>query len=97
MLFHFDEIIQNVVNQKNSDYEPSGCSTIYIDNGNENILAHTEDAAVECLDTFYLVKAHITSDTPQGVYKVKEEVFSSLCYPGHIGGYTMNYNHHGLV
>lgn len=26
-----------------------------------------------------------------------EEKFTSLCYAGHLPGYTMNYNHHGLV
>lgn len=41
--------------------------------------------------------AHIINDTPQGKYNVKEERFMSLCYAGHLPGYTMNYNHHGLV
>lgn len=26
-----------------------------------------------------------------------EEKFTSLCYAGHLPGYTMGYNHHGLV
>jgi Acyl-coenzyme A:6-aminopenicillanic acid acyl-transferase len=43
------------------------------------------------------VSAHIISDSPQGRYKVTEERFTSLCYAGHLPGYTMNYNHHGLV
>lgn len=41
--------------------------------------------------------AHIIEDTPQGKYKVKEERFMSLCYAGHLPGYTLNHNHHGLV
>lgn len=28
---------------------------------------------------------------------MQEEKFTSLCYAGHLPGYTMNYNHHGLV
>lgn len=29
--------------------------------------------------------------------QVVEEKFTSLCYAGHLPGYTMNYNHHGLI
>lgn len=97
LLFHFDDILANVVKQTKTDFEPTGCSTIYIDGIDDNILGHTEDAAAECLNTFYIVSAHIITETPQGIYKVKEEKFSSLCYPGHLGGYTMSYNHHGLM
>jgi len=43
------------------------------------------------------VVAHIISDKPQGKYNVKEEHFMSLCYAGHLPGYTMSQNHHGLV
>lgn len=43
------------------------------------------------------MSAHIISDKPQGRWQVKEEKFTSLCYAGHLPGYTMNYNHHGLV
>lgn len=31
------------------------------------------------------------------ISQVTEERFTSLCYAGHLPGYTMNYNHHGLV
>jgi hypothetical protein len=92
MLFHFDEILPNVTNQRNGDIESSGCSTIYVKTPDSNILGHTEDASAECLNNFYIVSAHVVSD---GAYK--EEKFSALCYPGHIGGYTMGYNSHGLV
>lgn len=63
----------------------------------QEILGHTEDALAEALNHFYLVSAHIISETPQGKYNVTEERFTSLCYAGHLPGYTMNYNHHGLV
>lgn len=59
-------------------------------------LGHTEDALSENLNNFYFVSAHIISDSPQGKYKVTEERFTSLCYAGHLPGYTQNYNHHGL-
>lgn len=29
--------------------------------------------------------------------QVTEEKFTSLCYAGHLPGYTMGYNHHGMV
>lgn len=60
-------------------------------------MGHTEDALTETLNHYYFVVAHIINDTPQGKYNVKEERFMSLCYAGHLPGYTMNYNHHGLV
>lgn len=63
----------------------------------QRIIAHTEDALTATLNHYYFVVAHIISDTPQGKHKVKEERFMSLCYAGHLPGYTMNYNHHGLV
>lgn len=63
----------------------------------QETLGHTEDALSENLNNFYIVSAHIISDSPQGRYKVTEERFTSLCYAGHLPGYTMNYNHHGLV
>lgn len=93
MLFHFDEIIPNVAKQEKSNFEPSGCSTIYVKNAENHVLGHTEDAAADCMNSFYIVTAHVISDN----YQVKEEKFTSLCYPGHIGGYTMSYNKHGLV
>ncbi|KAJ8938519.1 hypothetical protein NQ314_011462 [Rhamnusium bicolor] len=61
------------------------------------VLGHTEDALSETLNHFYFVSAHIISEKPQGRWKVTEEKFTSLCYAGHLPGYTMNYNHHGLV
>lgn len=63
----------------------------------QEILGHTEDALSENLNNYYFVSAHIINKDPQGKYKVKEERFTSLCYAGHLPGYTMNYNHHGLV
>ncbi|EDW26055.1 GL22418, partial [Drosophila persimilis] len=61
------------------------------------LLGHTEDALTETLNHYYFVDAHIISDKPQGKYNVKEEHFMSLCYAGHLPGYTMNQNYHGLV
>lgn len=97
MLFHFDQIISNVTDQMKSEFEPSGCSTIYVKNSENHIFGHTEDAGADCLNNFYMVSAHVISDKPFGKFQVKEEKFTSLCYPGHIGGYTMNFNKHGLV
>ncbi|KAJ9586090.1 hypothetical protein L9F63_020287, partial [Diploptera punctata] len=61
------------------------------------ILGHTEDALADVLNHIYFVSAHIISDTPQGRWKVTEEHFTSLCYAGSLPGFTMSYNHHGLV
>lgn len=63
----------------------------------QEILGHTEDAMPEVMNHIYLVSAHIIPDSPQGRWKVAEEKFTSLCYAGHLPGFTMAYNHHGLV
>nr|CAD7457612.1 unnamed protein product [Timema tahoe] len=61
------------------------------------LLGHTEDALAETLNHIYFVSAHIISEEPQGRWNVTEERFMSLCYAGHLPGFTMSYNHHGLV
>jgi hypothetical protein len=96
-LLHMDDILPVSVYSRNSVNQPIGCSTICINEPGNEFLAHTEDALAETLNHFYFVSAHIVSDTPQGKYNTYEERFTSLCYAGHLPGYTMNYNHHGLV
>ncbi|XP_061392311.1 beta-alanyl-dopamine/carcinine hydrolase [Musca vetustissima] len=97
-LLHMDDILPQSVKHLNTiKKQPVGCSTIIVNNDKERVLGHTEDALTETLNHYYFVVAHIINDTPQGKYNVKEERFMSLCYAGHLPGYTMNYNHHGLV
>ncbi|XP_062537270.1 beta-alanyl-dopamine/carcinine hydrolase isoform X3 [Armigeres subalbatus] len=96
-LLHMDEILPVAVEGKNSINQPIGCSTVCVNEPDCEILAHTEDALSEVLNHYYFVSAHIVSDSPQGKYNVTEERFTSLCYAGHLPGYTMNYNYHGLV
>ncbi|XP_046663653.1 uncharacterized protein LOC124356598 [Homalodisca vitripennis] len=95
-LLHMDDILPNVVQKKSSE-STNGCSTLCCNQPGQEILGHNEDALSEVLNHFYFVSAHITEDTPQGRWKVKEEKFTSLCYAGHLPGFTMSYNHHGLV
>ncbi|EFA00578.1 beta-alanyl-dopamine/carcinine hydrolase [Tribolium castaneum] len=95
-LLHMDNIILNA-RQEDGLKQPYGCSTICVNRGGQEILGHTEDALKETLNHFYFVSAHIISDKPQGRWNVTEEKFTSLCYAGHLPGYTMSYNHHGLV
>ncbi|EDW54743.1 uncharacterized protein LOC6620465 [Drosophila sechellia] len=97
-LLHLDEILpQALKHQPRSKNQPTGCSTIIVNQKNCRLLGHTEDALTETLNHYYFVVAHIISDKPQGKYNVKEEHFMSLCYAGHLPGYTMSQNHHGLV
>lgn len=95
-LLHMDDIILSALKREGVKM-PYGCSSICLNQDGQEILGHTEDALSETLNHFYFVSAHIVSDKPQGRWKVKEEKFTSLCYAGHLPGYTMNYNHHGLV
>lgn len=95
-LLHMDNIILSAAN-KEINGQATGCSTICINENGQELLGHTEDALPGTLNHFYFVSAHIISDKPEGKWGVQEEKFTSLCYAGHLPGYTMNYNHHGLV
>lgn len=57
----------------------------------QEILGHNEDALAETLNHWYLVDAHVIEPG------LREEKFCSLSYAGFLPGYTMGYNHHGLV
>nr|BDD85287.1 beta-alanyl-dopamine hydrolase [Ischnura senegalensis] len=95
-LLHMDDILPNSLGKKCKE-DTSGCSTIVVNQPGQEFLGHTEDALPEVLNHIYFVSAHIISDEPEGRWKVTEEKFTSLCYAGHLPGFTMNYNHHGLV
>ncbi|XP_063235695.1 beta-alanyl-dopamine/carcinine hydrolase isoform X2 [Bacillus rossius redtenbacheri] len=95
-LLHMDEILPNTTARK-SNPNPNGCSTVCCNYPEKEFLGHTEDALAEILNNIYFVSAHIIADSPQGRWKVTEEKFTSLCYAGHLPGFTMSYNHHGLV
>ncbi|XP_059485422.1 beta-alanyl-dopamine/carcinine hydrolase [Neocloeon triangulifer] len=95
-LLHMDDILPNAIHGKGKN-DGTGCSTIVCNQPGHEILGHTEDALPEVLNHIYLVSAHITPESPQGRWKVSEEKYTSLCYAGHLPGFTMGYNHHGLV
>ncbi|CAH1968401.1 unnamed protein product [Acanthoscelides obtectus] len=95
-LLHMDNIIAYPC-RKECEAKPQGCSSICLNEKGQEILGHTEDALSETLNHYYYVAAHIISDKPEGKWKVTEEKFTSLCYAGHLPGYTMGCNHHGLV
>ncbi|KAK5642894.1 hypothetical protein RI129_009061 [Pyrocoelia pectoralis] len=95
-LLHLDRIT-TVAAEIENKILPVGCSTICLNQDEQEILGHTEDAISENLNLYYFVSAHIIADKPQGKWGITEEKFTSLCYPGHLPGYTMSYNHHGLI
>lgn len=43
------------------------------------------------MNHWYIVDVHVIEKG------YREEKFTSLCYAGFLPGYTMGYNHHGLV
>ncbi|XP_034232953.1 uncharacterized protein LOC117640533 isoform X2 [Thrips palmi] len=95
-LLHMDEITPNVAGRAASQ-ATNGCSTVCVNHPGQELLGHTEDALAETLNHVYLVSAHIVSAEPQGRWKVSEEKFTALCYAGHLPGFCMGYNHHGMV
>lgn len=90
-LMHLDEIVPNVANGTCGNPQPVGCSTVICNQPGQEILGHTEDALSETLNHWYLVSAHVIEPG------LREEKFTSLSYAGFLPGYTMGYNHHGLV
>lgn len=96
-LLHMGQMIPVILGKQDCNDVGCGCSTICCNEVNCQILGHTEDAHADNLGHFYFVSAHIIEDIPQGKWKTREERFVSLCYPGLLPGFTMNYNYHGLV
>lgn len=99
-LLHLDDILPNVVKKGGTTANaPIGCSSIVCNIPGQELLGHTEDALAPTLNHFYLVSAHVLPEPglPQGRWKDTEERFTSLCYAGCLPGFTMSYNHHGLV
>ncbi|XP_024936569.1 uncharacterized protein LOC107263304 isoform X2 [Cephus cinctus] len=90
-LMHLDDIVPNVVEGTQGNPQPVGCSTVICNQPGQEILGHTEDALSETLNHWYLVSAHVIEPG------LREEKFTSLSYAGFLPGYTMGYNHHGLV
>ncbi|KAL6443606.1 hypothetical protein ACFW04_001621 [Cataglyphis niger] len=90
-LMHLDDIISNVTVKTQENSLPVGCSTIICNQPGCEILGHNEDALKETLNHWYLVSAHVIEAGH------REEKFTSLSYAGFLPGYTMGYNHHGLV
>ncbi|KAK2726392.1 beta-alanyl-dopamine/carcinine hydrolase-like isoform X1 [Artemia franciscana] len=97
LLLHLDQTL--LMNFKKSDapMASTGCSTVCVTTGEQAFLGHTEDALPEALNHCYIVNAHIRENEPQGKWKVQEEEFSAICYAGHLPGFCMGYNHHGLL
>lgn len=92
-----DEIMPKAVDGRNAINQRISCTSICINEPGQQLIGHTEDSLQDVLNHFYFVSAHIKEDAPQGRYGVLEERFTSLCYAGQLPGYTMSYNHHGLV
>ncbi|XP_032668197.1 uncharacterized protein LOC116842712 isoform X2 [Odontomachus brunneus] len=90
-LMHLDDIISNVTSGAQGIALPIGCSTIICNQPGQEILGHNEDALSETMNHWYLVSAHVV----EAGYR--EEKFTSLSYAGFLPGYTMGFNHHGLV
>ncbi|KAM3956888.1 LOW QUALITY PROTEIN: C45 family peptidase tan [Aphomia sociella] len=96
-LLQMDDIIGTINDNQVPRDDAGGCSSIGLNNPENAILGHTEDAFSETLNHFYIMSAHIIP-TQEDVEKgAVEEKFMSLCYAGHLPGYTMGYNKHGLV
>nr|CAH0106005.1 unnamed protein product [Daphnia galeata] len=87
MLLHIDSMI---LEASSSQLSGNGCSSVMCNHENV-VLGHTEDAFAVAFNHLYIVHADITEECG------RHERFSSLCYAGHLPGFCMNINEHGLV
>ncbi|ODN00690.1 hypothetical protein Ocin01_05996, partial [Orchesella cincta] len=92
-LLHIDSLIAppELEDEYGKQTSQTGCTTVMC-NSEEVIIGHTEDACPEFLNNVFLVSAHIVNN--EGVTLEK---FTTLTYAGYLPGYTMGYNHHGLI
>lgn len=99
MLLHTDQAVPQAANigQECRGDKTNGCSSLCLNFRDQVLLGHTEDALQETLNHVYLVSAHIHEEEPQGKLGTQSEGFTALCYAGHLPGFCMGYNHHGLV
>lgn len=75
----------------------NGCSDLSINGEDQVLLGHTEDTFEEMMNYLYLVSATISEEAPEGRLGTRTESFTALCYPGHLPGFCLGYNRHGLV
>lgn len=96
-LLQMDDIIGTINDNHIPRNDTGGCSSLAIKTPNSAVLGHTEDAFSETLNHFYIMSAHIIPTDEDKERGAIEERFASLCYAGHLPGYTMGYNENGLV
>ncbi|CAG9789010.1 unnamed protein product [Diatraea saccharalis] len=96
-LLQMDDLIGTINDNHIPRDDTGGCSSIGIMTQDNTILGHTEDAFSETLNHFYIMSAHIIPTPEDREQGAVEERFASLCYAGHLPGYTMGYNANGLV
>ncbi|XP_049884915.1 uncharacterized protein LOC126379941 isoform X2 [Pectinophora gossypiella] len=96
-LLQMDDLIGNINDVHVPRNDTGGCSSIGLLTPHGAVLGHTEDAFAETLNHFYIVSAHVIPTPEDAAAGAVEERFASLCYAGHLPGYTMGYNENGLV
>ncbi|XP_028033174.1 uncharacterized protein LOC114245264 isoform X1 [Bombyx mandarina] len=96
-LLQMDDLIGTINDNHVPRNDTGGCSSVAFKNPQHTILGHTEDAFTETLNHFYIMSAHIIPTPEDREHGAVEERFSSLCYAGHMPGYTMGYNENGMV
>nr|QHN70677.1 tan [Limenitis arthemis astyanax] len=96
-LLQMDDIIGTINDNHIPRNDTGGCSSLAIKTPCSAVLGHTEDAFSETLNHFYIMSAHIIPTEEDRELGAIEERFASLCYAGHMPGYTMGYNENGLV
>lgn len=99
VLLHMDRIMTMAgqAEQQPCSSDLNGCSDLSINGEDQVLLGHTEDTFEEMMNYLYLVSATISEEAPEGRLGTRTESFTALCYPGHLPGFCLGYNRHGLV
>ncbi|GBP87596.1 hypothetical protein EVAR_99651_1 [Eumeta japonica] len=97
-LLHMDDIIETIEEGRSSAPPAAvGCSSIAVLRPGVAVLGHTEDSFEDALNHWYVLSAHILPSDEEREQGAGEERFASLCYAGHLPGYTMGYSAAGMV
>ncbi|XP_001942958.2 uncharacterized protein LOC100168878 [Acyrthosiphon pisum] len=98
-LMALDDTLPRNMNVSSKDRGAVGCTSIFVNQPNVQLLGHTEDAVSESLNNYYVVAAHVKPGKAErgGIFAAREEKFEAITYAGHLSGYASGHNHCGLV
>jgi len=98
-LVHMDEIIMIGTNDYKEGETNLEISTILANSDVGKLIGYSVDVHKDTINHYYIVHAHIipTTNESSGIFKAREEKWTSLTYAGMLSGYMGGFNYYGLV